>query len=104
MKEIHTDFEIAIGKGCKNIYPNVKIKYCIFYMLNALDLKKNNLCKKDIIDNDDVFIYYNMICNLYLCDPLFVKSVFKLIETNNSNENFNRFLNYFKITYIKNFL
>jgi hypothetical protein len=73
-------------------------------MLNALDLKKNNLCKKDIIDNDDVFIYYNMICNLYLRDPLFVKSVFKLIKTNNSNENFNRFLNYFKITYIKNFL
>ena len=30
-------------------------------MLNALDLKKNNLCKTDIIDNDDVFIYYNMI-------------------------------------------
>ena len=40
VKEIHTDFEIVLGKGCKNIYPNVKIKYCIFHMLNALDLKK----------------------------------------------------------------
>ena len=29
VQEVHTDFEIAIGKGCKNVYPDVKIKFCI---------------------------------------------------------------------------
>ena len=72
-------------------------------MLRALDLKENNLCKRDISENDDLFIYYNMICNLYLCDPLFVNSVFTLIEINNTNVNFNSFLNYFKSTYISKY-
>lgn len=40
INEIHTYFEIALGKGCRNIFPHVIIKYCIWYMKHALENKK----------------------------------------------------------------
>ena len=40
VNEIHSDFELAIGNGCKKIYPNVKIKFCIWHLLRAVEGKK----------------------------------------------------------------
>ena len=40
VKEIHSDFELAIGNGCKKIYPNVNIKFCIWHLLRAIEGKK----------------------------------------------------------------
>ena len=37
---IHTDFEKTISAGCKTIYPNIKLKNCIWYMLQAIERKK----------------------------------------------------------------
>lgn len=44
IKELHTDFEIQIGKACRMVYPNVQIKYCIQHMKRALINKMNSLC------------------------------------------------------------
>ena len=101
INELHTDFEIQIGKACRMIYPNVQIKYCIWHMKISLINKMNSLCKKDIEEDDDLLILYNMINNLYLCHPDYVKIVFDKIKENSDNENFDKFLKYFDDNYIK---
>ena len=45
ISEIHTDFEVAKGQAAKHVFPNVTIKYCIWHLKRALNLKKNELCK-----------------------------------------------------------
>ena len=83
------------------IYPNVQIKYCIWHMKRALINKMNSLCKREIEEDDDLLILYNMINNLYLCHPDYVKIVFDKIKENSDNENFDKFLKYFDDNYIK---
>ena len=46
INELHTDFEVAIGSGCRQIYPQVKIKYCIWHQLRAFEKKKIIYVKK----------------------------------------------------------
>ena len=46
LEEIHTDFELAVGEACRLVYPQVNIKYCIWHMKRALNLKKNEICKE----------------------------------------------------------
>ena len=57
INELHIDFEIQIGEAFRKIYPNVQIKYCIWYMKRSLINKMNSLCKNDIEDDDNVLIY-----------------------------------------------
>jgi hypothetical protein len=103
IKELHTDFEIAIGNACKEIYPNVNIKHCIWHMLRALEINKNKKCLKEIKDNDNIFILYRIICNLYVCDPKYIEEVFELIKDKSNNEAFDEFLNYFEEQYINKY-
>ena len=37
VKEIHIDFEYAIANGCKKVYPGIKIKYCVWHFMRALN-------------------------------------------------------------------
>jgi SHS2 domain-containing protein len=103
ISEIHTDFEIAIGQAAKHVFQNVTIKYCIWHLKRALNLKKNELCKTVIDNEDKYFILYNMITNLYLCEPNYVVSVFNKIKIETENESFINFLTYVEETYIKKF-
>ena len=100
IRELHTDFEIAIGKACKLIYPNVNIKHCIWHWLRALEINKNKICLNEISNNDDLFILYRILCNLYVYDPYFVLDVFKLIKEKSENSAFGEFLKYFEEQYI----
>ena len=62
--ELLSDFESAIGSGCRKIYPEVRIKYCIWHQLRSLENNKNKLCKEEIKNNDDLFVLYNVIMQL----------------------------------------
>ena len=44
---------------------------------------KNILCKDDINSDDELFVLYNVICNLFICDPEYVELVFALIKKEN---------------------
>ena len=69
-------------------------------MKRALINKINSLCKNDIENDDNILILYNMINNLYLCHPDYVKIVFYKIKDKSDNENFDKFLKYFEEYYI----
>ena len=84
INELHTDFEIQIGEACRKIYPNVQIKYCIWHMKRSLINKMNSLCKNDIEGDDNLLILFNMVNNLYLCHPDYVKIVFNKIKENSN--------------------
>ena len=92
LEEIHTDFEIAVGEACRLVYPEVKIKYCIWHMKRALNLKKNELCKEEVSTDNNCFILYNMLCNLYLCPINYVLKIFNKIKNNSENEKFDDFI------------
>ena len=100
IEEVHTDFELAIGKGCKNIYPDVSIKFCIWHFLRALEINKNKICSKEIKENDVLYKLIKTVSNLYICDPDYVLPIFELICKKNTNNNFKNFLTYFKNQYI----
>ena len=101
INELHTDFEIQIGEACRMIYPNVQIKYCIWHMKRALINKMNSLCKKGIEEDDDLLILYNMINNLYLCHPDYVKIVFDKIKENSDTKILINFSNISMIIILK---
>ena len=72
-------------------------------MIRALDINKNKICLNDINENDNLFILYNIITNLYLCNPKYIKDVFELVKRENDNDNFALFLDYFESQYFKKF-
>jgi hypothetical protein len=92
VNEVHTDFEFAIANGCKKVYPGVKIKYCIWHFLRALEIYKNKICFDDVKNEDKYFVLYKILTNLYVCDPEYVIPVFNLICKKNNFENFKKFL------------
>ena len=72
-------------------------------MLRTLDINKNKICLNDINENDNLFILYNIITNLYLCNLNYIKDVFELIKRENESDNFELFLDYFQSQYLKIF-
>ena len=60
--ELHTDFEIQIGKVCLKVYPNVEIKYCFWHMKRAIINRMSNLCKSKINEDEDLFILTYIKC------------------------------------------
>ena len=71
---------MQIGDACRSIFPNAKIKYCIWHLKRSIIQKKNKLCNEAINNNDNLYILYNMINNLYLCHPDYVMIVFNKIN------------------------
>ena len=74
-------FEIAFGAAAKNLYKNINIKYCIWHLPRSLENKKNNLCKADILNNDNLYSLYNVVCNLFLYNPYYIKLLFDKIKS-----------------------
>ena len=60
-------------------------------MLRALDINKNKICLNNINENDNNFILYNIISNLYLCNPKYL-----IVKEENDNNNFSLFIDYFE--------
>ena len=57
-------------------------------------------------NNNDLFILYNCIRNLFMCEPEYISLVFKKIENEANtinNINYLNFIKYFKDTYIKKY-
>ena len=100
IRELHADFQIANGIVCKTISPNVNIKHCIWHWLGALELNKNKICLNDINKNDNLFVLYRILSNLYICDPNFVVDVFQLIKEKSDKPAFGEYLKYFEEQYI----
>ena len=48
VNEVHTYFEFTIANGCKKLYSGVKIKYCIWLFLPALEINKNKICFDEV--------------------------------------------------------
>ena len=40
------------------------------------------MIKNDIIVNDNLYLLYNVICNLYLCPPEYVEKVYNIVRQN----------------------
>ena len=72
-------------------------------MKRSINNKKNSICKEIVENNDNYYILYNMINQLYLYKPEFVKTVFNKIKSKSDNDDFNKFLKYFEDTYLKLF-
>ncbi|KAG4101113.1 hypothetical protein H8356DRAFT_907800, partial [Neocallimastix lanati (nom. inval.)] len=47
-KNLHCDFERAISKAAKTIFPNTNIKYFIWHYKKSLEIKKNKLCNNEL--------------------------------------------------------
>ena len=52
--EFHCDFEIAILNAILQIFPNTRIKYCLWHMGGALE----NKAKQYISEDNDLYIFY----------------------------------------------
>ena len=65
-------------------------------MLLAIKRKKNELCLNDINNNDTLLCLFNIIKNLYLCDPEYINLVFEIIRKKAKNKNFIEFLIFLK--------
>lgn len=74
---------MTIGKGCKNIYPEVNVKFCIWHFLGAFEINKNKIFLNDIKQNDLICILYKTLSNLYISEPDYVILVFELIYKKN---------------------
>ena len=68
-KNLHCDFERAISKAAKTIFPNTNIKYCFWHYKKSLEIKKNKLCYNEVKNNNNIFIYYKAISNLPFINP-----------------------------------
>ena len=68
-----------------------------------MENKKNILCKSELSNDENLYTLYNIMCNLFLCDPEYVVYVFDIIKRKSDNDNFNNFLKYFETEYIKRY-
>ena len=98
-KEFHCHFEIAIPNVFLKIFPNTKIKFCLWHMDRALENKAKSYIKED----KDVYFLYKCIINLPFIEPVYVEDLFNYIKDKNTNDNFNEFLDYFKKNYIEKY-
>jgi hypothetical protein len=53
-KEFHCDLEISISNAISVIFPQIKIRYCLWHMGLPLEVNKKNISKMIII----ILIYY----------------------------------------------
>ena len=95
-KEFHCDFEIYIPNAFLKIFPNTKIRYCLWHMIRSLE----NKAKIYIHEDKNLYFLYKCILNLPFIDPNYVEDLFNYIKEKNTNDNFNHFFDYFKDNYI----
>ncbi|KAG4098386.1 hypothetical protein H8356DRAFT_1291383 [Neocallimastix lanati (nom. inval.)] len=78
-------------------------KNCIWHYKNLLEIKKNELCRNEVNDDEKIFNYYKGISNLPFINPEYIMDIFSLIKTKSIEKNscqFLKFLEYFYETYL----
>jgi len=105
-KNIYCDFDEAITSAAKNIFPDINIKYNILYYKKSLEIQKNNLCLKEVENNNDLYIYYKAISNLPFINPERINDIYNEIKCMCQTKNYDsflKFLEYFEQTYLHNY-
>ncbi|KAG4099823.1 hypothetical protein H8356DRAFT_1273687 [Neocallimastix lanati (nom. inval.)] len=69
----------------------------------SFKIKKNELCRNEVNDDEKIFNYYKGISNLPFINPEYIMDIFSLIKTKSIEKNscqFLKFLEYFYETYL----
>jgi len=98
--KFHCDFERGISNAAKKIFPNIKIRLCIWHFKRALE---TNLCN-EIKYGTDLYEEYKAISNFPFINPEYIAEVFFKIKNECKGkqffDQFLKFLKYFQDTYI----
>ncbi|KAL6617215.1 hypothetical protein U3516DRAFT_797306 [Neocallimastix sp. 'constans'] len=73
------------------------------YVKELNKIKKNELCRNEVNDDEKIFNYYKRISNLPFINPEYIMDIFSLIKTKSIEKNscqFLKFLEYFYETYL----
>ncbi|KAG4101048.1 hypothetical protein H8356DRAFT_1034900 [Neocallimastix lanati (nom. inval.)] len=99
----HCDFEQGISNAAKKVFPNINIKYCVWYYKRSLEKQKNISCYHEVKNNNDVYIYYKAISNLPFINPNYIFDIYIIIKRicqKKMYNNFLQFLEYFNKNYL----
>ena len=95
---IHCDFEMAIIRAIKQVYPNMEIKICLQHLHRNLELNRNKIY--GAIENQSLNIL-KRIKTVSFIDPNYIKDAYKFIkEDAEEDEKDTIFVNYFENTYL----
>ncbi|KAL6628888.1 hypothetical protein U3516DRAFT_793478 [Neocallimastix sp. 'constans'] len=86
-----------------NIITEPKNVHCDFEKGISNKIKKNELCRNEVNDDEKKFNYYKGISNLPFINPEYIMDIFSLIKTKSIEKNscqFLKFLEYFYETYL----
>ena len=100
---LHCDFEIGISNAAKKIFPNIKIRFCVWHFKRSLEKQKNKICCSEVDKNDDIYTYYKAISNLPFINPEYIYDIYvkiAFLSKKNKYDNFSVFLEYFKVNYL----
>ena len=50
-----------MSNAFKSVFPDSKIKYCLWHFERNLEINKNKICYKEVNENKDIFILYKCI-------------------------------------------
>lgn len=101
---IHCDFEMAVIRAVKQVYPNTEIKLCIWHLYRNLELNRSRIY--GAIENQTRLSLniLKRIKTLSFIDPRYIFDVYEFIkEDAEDNEKDTAFVNYFETTYLRKY-
>lgn len=101
---IHCDFEMAIIRAVKQVYPNTEIKLCLWHLYRNLEINRNKIY--GAIENQTQLSLniLKRIKTLSFIDPRYIIDVYEFIkEDAEDNEKDTAFVNYFETTYLRKY-
>ena len=105
--KFHCDFEKAISNAAKKVFPNIKIKLCVWHYKRALESNKNHICNIEMDANEkDLYKEYKAISNLPFINPEYIVEIYKEIKNKCKTNNyvqFLKFLEYFEENYLNGY-
>ena len=101
---IHCDFEMAIIRAIKQVYPNTEIKLCLWHLYRNLELNRNRIYGAIENQNRLSLNILKRIKTLSFMDPRYIIDVYEFIkEDAEDNEKDTAFVNYFETTYLQKY-
>lgn len=94
-KVFHYELELGLSNTIIKVIPNIKVKFGLWHLYRALKSNKNKYCNAADLD-DNVNLLFKCITNLAFVDPQYTIKLYDVIFQKNTNENFKKFLKYFK--------
>ena len=84
--------KIILGK--KKIFPNIKIKFCVWHFKRALENKRNKLCNEEMDANKNLYKEYKAISNLPFINPNYIAEVYFKIKNECKEKKLTNFWNF----------